>query len=164
MTTPFEQMELISYSSEFQASLEEFLEIMYSYRGYKFEPTGLQSDIRNIENIYQIQGGNFWIMRKNAIVIGSIGLKILNKIDKIGEIKRYFVLPSYQGKGIGTLLMEHLLLNANKNELHILRLDTMRKSIVARKIFEKYGFQEINKYNDNEIAEIFMELKLKTPG
>ncbi|MEH1906158.1 GNAT family N-acetyltransferase, partial [Nostoc sp.] len=128
MTTPFEQMELISYSSEFQASLEEFLEIMYSYRGYKFEPTGLQSDIRNIENIYQIQGGNFWIMRKNAIVIGSIGLKILNKIDKIGEIKRYFVLPSYQGKGIGTLLMEHLLLNANKNELHILRLDLLQKS------------------------------------
>ncbi|AUB35062.1 Acyl-CoA N-acyltransferase [Nostoc flagelliforme CCNUN1] len=37
----------------------------------------------------------------------------------------------------------------------------MRKSIAARKIFEKYGFQEINKYNENEIAEIFMELKLK---
>ena len=57
--------------------------------------------------------------------------------------------------------MEHLLWNANKKELHILRLDTMRNSIAARKIFEKYGFQEINKYNDNEIAEIFMELKLK---
>ena len=66
MTTPFEQMELISYSSEFQTSLEEFLEIMYSYRRYKFEPTGLQLDIRNIENIYQIQGGNFWIMRNKC--------------------------------------------------------------------------------------------------
>ncbi|BAY08237.1 GNAT family N-acetyltransferase [Calothrix sp. NIES-2098] len=154
-------MELISYSYESQASLEEFLEIMYSYRGYKFDPTGLHADIRNIKNIYQNPGGNFWIMIENGAVIGSIGLKILNKIDKIGEIKRYFVLPLYQGKGIGKLLIKHLLLNAQKTELNILRLDTMRKSIAARKIFEKYGFQEINKYNDNEIAEIFMELKLK---
>lgn len=100
-------------------------------------------------------------MIENSAVIGSIGLKILNKVDKIGEIKRYFVLPSCQGKGIGTLLMEHLLLNAKENELYILRLDAMKKSIAARKIFEKYGFQEINKYNENEIAEIFMELKLK---
>ncbi|KAF3884347.1 MULTISPECIES: GNAT family N-acetyltransferase [Nostocales] len=154
-------MKLISYSYEFQASLEEFSEIMYSSRGYKFDPTGLHSDIRNIENIYQTPGGNFWIMIENSAVIGSIGLKILNKVDKIGEIKRYFVLPSCQGKGIGTLLMEHLLLNAKENELYILRLDAMKKSIAARKIFEKYGFQEINKYNENEIAEIFMELKLK---
>ncbi|BAY21402.1 putative N-acetyltransferase [Calothrix sp. NIES-2100] len=107
-------MELISYSYEFQASLEEFLEITLSYRGYKFDPTGLHSDIRNIENIYQSPGGNFWIMIENGAVIGSIALKILNKIDKIGEIKRYFFLPLYQGKGIGTLLMEHLLLNAKK--------------------------------------------------
>lgn len=136
---------------------------MYSYRGHKFDPTGLQSDMRNIENIYQSQGGNFWIMIVNSAVIGSIGLKILilDKVNRIGEIKRYFVLPAYQGQGIGTLLMEHLLLNASDNELHILRLDTMRKSIVARKIFEKYGFQEISKHNENEIAEIFMELKLK---
>ncbi|NMF61031.1 GNAT family N-acetyltransferase [Pseudanabaena yagii] len=154
-------MKLIAYSSEFQNSLEEFLEIMYSYRGYKFDPIDLHSDMRNIENIYQNQGGNFWIMIANSTVIGSIGLKILNKVDGIGEIKRYFVLPSYQGQGIGALLMEHLLLDATKNELHILRLDTMRESIAARKIFEKYGFQEISKYNDNEIAEIFMELKLK---
>lgn len=154
-------MKLTSYSSEFQTVLEEFLEIMYSYRGHKFDPIGLQSDMRNIENIYQSQGGNFWIMLANSVVIGSIGLKILNKVDRIGEIKRYFVLPAYQGQGIGTLLMEHLLLNPNENELYILRLDTMRESIAARKIFEKYGFQEISKYNDNEIAEIFMELKLK---
>ncbi|QIR35928.1 GNAT family N-acetyltransferase [Tolypothrix sp. PCC 7910] len=154
-------MELISYSYEFQASLEKFLEITLSYTGYKFDPTGLHSDIRNIEKIYQSPGGNFWIMIENGAVIGSIALKILNKIDKIGEIKRYFVLPLYQGKGIGTLLMEHLLLNAQKNELNILRLDTMRKSTAARKIFEKYEFQEINKYNANEVAEIFMELKLK---
>ena len=138
-------MKLISYSSEFQTGLEEFLEIICSYRGHKFDPTGLQSDIRNIENIYQSQGGNFWIMIANDAVIGSIGLKILNKIDGIGEIKRYFVLPSYQRQGIGTLLMEHLLLNANKNELHILRLDTMRESIAARKIFAKYGFQELHR-------------------
>lgn len=154
-------MELISYSYEFQVSLEEFMEIMYSYRGYKFDPTGLHADIRNIENIYQSPGGNFWIMIENGAVIGSIALKILNKIDKIGEIKRYFVLPFYQGKGIGKILIEHLLLNAQKNELHILRLDTMRKFIAARNIFGKYGFQEINKYNENEIAEIFMELNLK---
>jgi ribosomal protein S18 acetylase RimI-like enzyme len=147
-------------SADDQIALEGFLEVMYSSRGFQFDPAGLHSDIRNINEVYKKSGGDFWIIKDNNRIIGSIALKIINKNDKIGEIKRYFVLPDYQGQGFGKILMEWVIKESKKRNLKRLRLDTMKNSVKALSIFRKYGFYEVPKYNNNDLAEIFMEMKI----
>lgn len=150
-------MKCESFNENDQNELEEFMNIIYSVRGYKFDPSGLHSDVRNINGIYKFSGGDFWIIKENDLIIGSIALKIINQIEKIGEIKRYFVLPNYQGKGFGKMLMEYLINESKNRGLLKLRLDTMKESVKAISIFTKYGFYKIEKYNNNDFAEIFME-------
>ena len=145
------------YQENDQSKLEDFMNIVYSVRGYQFDPDGMQSDIRNINRIYRDSGGDFWLIKDHDKIIGCIALKIINQTEKIGEIKRFFILPDYQGNGYGTMLMELLINESIKRGLKKLRLDTMKKSLQAISIFKKHYFYEIPKYNDNDIAEIFME-------
>jgi ribosomal protein S18 acetylase RimI-like enzyme len=128
--------------------------------GLEYQPDGLQSDTRKIREIYFNNGGFFWVAKDNNSIVGSIALKMINLDKRIGEIKRYFVLPSVQNKGIGSMLMEQLIVKAQKSGLKRLRLDTMKDSTNALSIYRKFGFKEIEKYNDNDIAEIFMELAI----
>lgn len=154
-------MKLLSFDNQFQNSLEQFLEIMYSSRGYRFDPEGLQSDIRDIENVYMKNGGNFWLLMIDNTIVGTIALKVIDTDNRIGEIKRYFVLPTFQNQGFGTMLIGNAMDESRKINLKILRLDTMRKSHKAISIFRRHRFYEIEKYNDNDVAEIYMEVKLE---
>ena len=146
-----------SFKPELQSELEVFLQAMCESRGQKFDPTGRQSDIRNIEAVYQGDGGDFWVLQSAGSIVGSIALKVVDREKRIGEIKRYFVLPSFQGQGLGRSLIGHAIDVAVGNGLERLRLDTMKSSQVALSIFRKNGFHAIEKYNDNDVAEIFME-------
>ncbi|MGL4995528.1 MAG: GNAT family N-acetyltransferase, partial [Deefgea sp.] len=148
-------MELISYRPDLQEKLEAFLQIMQESRGDTFDRFNLPQDIQNIKETYQDCGGEFWMLEDNNSIIGSIAIRVIDLEKKIGEVKRYFVLPSYQRLGIGGKLMAHAIKFATEGGLSKIRLDTMKKSESAMIVFKKYDFYEIPKYNNNHVAEIF---------
>jgi ribosomal protein S18 acetylase RimI-like enzyme len=150
----------INFVPEMQSKLDAFFETMYSSRGLQYEPEGCHQDLRNIAVIYQVNGGGFWVLQDVDLIIGTIGLKILDRNNGIGEVKRIAVLPNYQGRGYGKKLLNHLLAVAKTNSLTILRLDTMKSLAKALNLYYHLGFYEIERYNDNFRAEVFMELKL----
>ncbi|WP_027468511.1 GNAT family N-acetyltransferase [Deefgea rivuli] len=153
-------MKLISFRPDLQDKLEAFLQIMQESRGYSFDRLNLPPDIRNIKETYQDCGGEFWVLEDHNSIIGSIAIRAIDPEKRIGEIKRYFVLPSYQRQGIGGKLMAHAIRFAEEVKFEKIRLDTMKKSESAIIVFKKYGFYEIPKYNNNDVAEIFMERSL----
>jgi putative acetyltransferase len=153
-------MQLLSFRPDLQHKLEEFLHIMQKSRGYPFDRLNLPPDIQNIKSTYQDCGGDFWIIENNDSIIGSIAIRTIDFQAQIGEIKRYFVLPAYQRQGIGGKLMAHAINFAIGAGLNKIRLDTMKQSEPAMIVFKKYGFYEIAKYNNNDVAEIFMEKNL----
>lgn len=155
-------MDCISYNKGLQDKLEVFFELIYASRGVKLKIEGVHADIRNIEGIYQVTGGDFLLLIDQENVIGAIGLTMIDKENGIGEIKRFNVLSLFQGKGYGRLLMAHLLREAAAKGLQKLRLDTTKKSTKAISLYHKFGFYEIERYNENPFAEIFMEITLKS--
>lgn len=94
-------------------------------------------------------------------IVGTIALRKLT--TDVAELKRFFVLQKYQGKGYGQELINVLTERAPEGGYSFLRLDTTSKSDKAIHLFRKNGFYEISRYNDDPFAEIFMELNLKTP-
>jgi putative acetyltransferase len=123
--------QLTNFVPEMQDRLDAFFETMYSSRGLQYEPEGCHQDLRNITVIYKVNGGGFWVLQDEARIIGTIGLKILDKANGIGEVKRIAVLPDYQGKGYGRQLLNYLMAVAKENSLAILRLDTMKSFVKA---------------------------------
>lgn len=136
------------------------MQIMYECRGRQFDPIHLHTDIRNIKETYQQNGCDFWILQESEHIVGSVALRLLNSTEGIGEIKRYFVHPNFQGQGFGHKLITHAIDVAARQQLKALRLDTMKSAERALTIFKANGFYEIKKYNNNDIADLFMEKNL----
>lgn len=153
-------MDCIEYTNELQKRLDDYFENSFLDRGLKFEPDSRHKDLKHIEKEYLENGGGFWALVEDDLVIGAVALKILDRENGIGEVKRLSVLPERQGKGYGKLLICHCIKEAYVRDLKILRLDTMRNYVKALNLYIKIGFYEISRYNDNFDAEIYMELKL----
>lgn len=57
------------------------------------------------------------------------------------ELKRIYVLKSWQGKGIAQLLMDYILQFATENKYEMVWLGVWEHNLRARKFYEKYGFE-----------------------
>ncbi len=150
---------LLSYRPDFQEILEGFFEAVYSGTPFPFNPQGTYQDIRRIPQVYQHTGGQFWLLFEAEALIGTVAVRALE--PGVAELKRLQVLQDYQGRGYGKLLIQQVMEHAAELEFSRLRLDSIRDKAAALHLYKRFGFQEIERYNDNPHADIFMEYDLR---
>ncbi len=122
-----------------------------------FDPK-LDSDFKNIKNIYTENRGAFFITLIDDIVVGMGALK---KVDfDIAEIKRMRVDIKYQRKGIGSMILEKLIERAKELDYKKLILDTSERQEAAIRLYEKYGFREYDRKKFGKNETIFYELDI----
>lgn len=103
------------------------------------------------EQYYYNKSYNFWYaVNEEGEILGSIGLKQVN--NTCGQIKKFFVIEKYRGKGVAEKLMQTLLKAASKHEFNVLYLGTIDVLKAAQKFYIKNGFTKINK---NELPKEF---------
>lgn len=95
------------------------------------------------DEFYYHNSYNFWYaVDKQGKIIGSIGLK---KIDNHhGEIKKFFVIKEFRGKGVAQKLMAVLLKAATKHNFDFLVLGTVDVLHAAHQFYKTFGFKRIN--------------------
>ncbi len=94
------------------------------------------------QDFYYNNSYNFWYaIDDNGKIVGSVGLK---KIDATkGEIKKFFVIKEYRGKGVAQKLMNALFSASKKHGFKTLYLGTVDTLRAAHKFYDKYGFRRI---------------------
>lgn len=117
------------------------------------------ADCADVEHHY-MQNGSFWCLFDNEVLIGTVAVRIIDIDNKAVELKRMFILPEYQGKGYGRLLLEYAIDYARKQRYNKICLDTRKQFSAAQHLYRSSGFRETEKYNDNERAELYFELVL----
>jgi ribosomal protein S18 acetylase RimI-like enzyme len=90
--------------------------------------------------------------------MGCAGLRRI--AEGIGEMKRLYVRPGAQGRGIGRALAERMLAEARELGYHTLRLDTLRSMDRALALYRALGFRRIPPYGDHPKEAICFELPL----
>jgi ribosomal protein S18 acetylase RimI-like enzyme len=70
---------------------------------------------------------------------------------KICEMKRLYCTPSTRGLGVGRALVEEVIKEAEKLGYDEMRLDTLLSMEGARKLYEQFGFVEIEAYYDTPL-------------
>lgn len=86
---------------------------------------------------------NFWYATDpNGNIIGCVGLKKVN--ENMGEIKKFFVLPEYRGKGVAQKLLQTLIKAALKHQFGFLVLGTVDKLKAAARFYQKSGLRLIS--------------------
>jgi len=90
---------------------------------------------------------------------GCVALRQIG--DGVGEMKRLYIRPAFQGSGLGRLLTERIVAEAKANGYRLLRLDTLPKLERAIALYRSLGFREIPPYGDNPPEAICFELPLR---
>ncbi|RPJ50181.1 MAG: GNAT family N-acetyltransferase [Chloroflexi bacterium] len=124
----------------------------------RYETTWPLKDIADFQHSYLENGGTFLVMCEGERIIGTGALKRLE--DGVAEIKRLWLLPEYQGRGLGYQMMLRLLDFARLNGYAKARLETSPKyQPRAFAFYQKMGFVEIPRYGDDP-DDVGMELDL----
>ena len=120
---------------------------------------GFQEELDTLPGKYSAPTGIILLAKERENIAGIVALKQLE--DGICEMKRLFVLPDYQGYGIGKMLAEALLDKAKDLNFKTMKLDTLGRLESAVALYNKLGFEQTNPYNINPEEDIlYFEKKL----
>lgn len=100
----------------------------------------------------------FFLARLEGRPVGCAALRTLDAAT--GEIKRMWIAPQARGFGLGRRMLAELEEQAREAGIRRLRLDTNRTLTEARSLYEKSGYVEIDRYNDNVYADFWYEKAL----
>lgn len=148
-------MEIIDYSDEYKQSVFEFTDRCFAELGKRFEPEGRHGFYNDIPNEFEV----FYCLIKDGNVTGTAALKRLD--EDTAELKSLYLDKDCRGKGLGRELMDKIIKAAEDLGYKSIVLDSMSKYKAARKLYERAGFIDIPRYNDNQYADVFMRLDLK---
>jgi putative acetyltransferase len=114
-------------------------------------------DMDQISTQYAEPSGIFLVLLDGDRVVGTGAVRRLDA--QTCELKRMWFLPEYRGQGQGTKMCERLFEFARATGYKRIRLDTSPLLLAANKLYQRLGFQPIERYNDGP-GTIFMEKEL----
>lgn len=124
-----------------EASTDRRIDPNYVKRGL---PIAIGKGLRNKNELYLLA-------EKDDEIIGFAASEIISNPTwayvhkKQGHLFNLYVLPEYQGKGIGKKLVEKTLAWFKERKVKDLKILVYAENTGAKKLYEKYGFTEYMK-------------------
>jgi N-acetylglutamate synthase-like GNAT family acetyltransferase len=109
--------------------------------------------------------GIFYLVEFEGVIMGMGALDQIT--EKAGVIKRMYIRPAYQGKGMGKALLQKLLQKAKEFRYHSVYLETGLSFTAAQHLYRSAGFVERDAYPETEVPPpsrskfVFMEKTFK---
>lgn len=130
-----------------------------SWLGMDLSFQAFEKELEELSSMYGPPSGAMILAYEEQDPVGCVGLRDLG--DSICEMKRMFVLPEHQGKGIGKALFTAFMTEADRLGYGHVRLDTVRALSVALALYKAAGFVEIPAYRYNpDPTAVYMELRV----
>ena len=147
-------IDLVVYNDSYKQGVFAFTAGCFEELGKSFEPEGRHSFYNDIEKEFEV----FYCLLDNDEVIGTVALKKID--DHTVELKSLYLDSRYRGKGLGSRMMRRVIDDAKERRYKSIVLDSMSQYKDARKLYERFGFRDTGRYNDNAYADVFMRLEL----
>ncbi|MEV8150218.1 GNAT family N-acetyltransferase [Arthrobacter sp. NPDC080073] len=108
----------------------------------------------------------FWTAREDGALLGCGALKLIDSppgSGKQGEIKSMRTTASARGRGVATLVLNHILAEARRRNYERIFLETGAEDYFApaRRLYVRNGFAECPPFGDYTLDphSVFMELR-----
>ena len=147
-------LEIVHYEDSIKDSLFAFYSECFPGVGKPFEPEGRHEFYNHIPEHFE----QFWCLVEDGTVLGSVAIRRFS--DDTAELKALYLSEKLRGQGWGYKLLDLAIKYAREQGYKRVCLDSMKSYSAARRLYDKFGFKEIESYNNNTFAEVFMELKL----
>ena len=128
-----------------------------------FNPIVIEEELALLPGKYAMPDGRLLLAWVEDQPAGCVGLR---KIDaQTCEMKRMFVYPEFQGKGVAFAMGQKLIEHARTIGYETMLLDTSFRQTEAQNLYQKIGFRKTSPYYDlpKKVEDwlVFMEMKLK---
>jgi putative acetyltransferase len=132
-------------------------ELFREYGGFVGSPICFESFEREIG---ALPGGYICLLvaEESGQLAGCAALRNIG--EGIAEMKRLYVRPAFQGRGLGRLLTERIVDEARVSGHKLIRLDTLPTMGSALSLYRSLKFREIQPYGGNPPEAICFELPL----
>jgi len=115
--------------------------------------------ILSLEKLLEdFQRMTFYVYKSEGKVVGVAALQM--ESDEMGRIHRVYILPEYQRRGIGAVLITHLERKAREIGLKRLRLLTVEKADWAVNFYKRLGYKLSDKIERPWGFDVFMQKEL----
>ncbi len=120
---------------------------------------GFAEELAALPGTYSPPRGRLLLAVDTAGPVGCVALRPAG--DTVCEIKRLFVRPAWQGRGVGRLLAQRVIAEAPAAGYSTMIRDTLPWMEGAIRLYESLGFTRRSAYYDTPLSEtVFMELHL----
>ena len=147
-----------SYISDFYALNKEWIE-----ESWHLEESDI-NDLSNPQKYIIDKGGEVFFAIKNDKVIATAAMVYAD--NKIFELAKMTVAENCRGLGVANQLMDKCIDFAKKNNAEKIVLITNSALVIARNLYDKYGFKEIvldsDKYGDRGNVKMSLYLDEKS--
>ncbi|MCP9752937.1 GNAT family N-acetyltransferase [Ferruginibacter sp. HRS2-29] len=106
-----------------------------------------EEELSGIKQMYRLPEGGIILCKEGEEYIACVGIR--KHDSETAEMKRMYVKPSHQGKGVASELVRRSLQLAKDCNYTSLVLDTLSTMIPAMNLYKKSGFREIPAYYHN---------------
>lgn len=154
-------MEIVEYKKVHLDKIINFLKEAHKYINKELDLSGKDSDLNTLDTDYGQPGAGFWCVINNSQIIGTMGLRpfIENGIKYI-ELRRLYVDPIWQNRGIGSQLLDFAINFSKLNGYNAIRTTTSFDRTIIIYLLQKRQFYQIQKYRKSS-ADLFYELTLE---
>jgi putative acetyltransferase len=125
--------------------IEEYVRLL----GVDLEFQDLESELADLATAYGPPGGVILVALVDGAIVGCVALRPLE--EGCCEMKRLFVRPAFRRFGMGRVIAQALLDEAQQIGYSEVLLDTLDDMEAARGLYASLGFEEIPPYYYNPI-------------
>ena len=117
------------------------------------------SELEHLSDKYGLPDNRLYIVKVEDQAAGCIALRKID--DENCEMKRLYVKPEFRGHNIANKLVEMIIYDAKTIGYKSMLLDTLPFLERAINLYRKFGFYEIESYNNSPMdTSIYMKLDL----
>lgn len=147
-------LRIVPYESRLRDGVFAFTRQCFEELGKAFEPGGRHVFYNDIEGCFEV----FLCLLDGDGVVGTVALKRLDA--HTSELKALYLSRELRGRGLGRQLLECAVNSATELGYTSIVLDSMSSYTDALRLYEKVGFEYIDRYNDNQYADVFMGMDI----
>ncbi len=148
------------------AHYQAAVQLIKAYMKFLNEDLCFQSvdaELKNLPAMYSAPaGGSLLLCRSDAGVCAGM-VAIRPKREGVCEMKRLYVLPEFNGQGIGKKLSQLIIEKAIALGYTTMVLDTLERLQPALKLYINLGFQRTGAYYNNPLPGVVYMSKALAP-
>jgi GNAT superfamily N-acetyltransferase len=120
---------------------------------FKLSYQNFDDELLILPEMYGAPTGALLLVEDEGNFIGAVGLRRIEN-ELTCEVKRMYIRPGHQGKGIGKALLHSLIEEARALGYATIKLDTLDKMLPAVSLYKSFGFRETTPYNVSPLENV----------